>query len=131
MAFGALISILLYASWGLAGIIPVILLTALATLGLFYNSSRKVCRYHICPLRWRLLSQGLPAVRLGIAFVGAGVCYSLVCLLINSTLAQMSDIATLGLYSVGLTLTVSYARIIFSVRRVTAAKAMMIHLSKI
>ena len=114
VAFGALISILLYASWGLAGIIPVILLTALATLGLFYNSSRKVCRYRICPLRWRLLSQGLPAVRLGIAFVGASVFYSLICLLINSTLSLMSDIATLGLYSVGLTLTVSYARIIFS-----------------
>ena len=114
VAFGAVIAIVLYATWGLAGIIPVILLTALATLGLFYNSSRRVCRYRICPLRWRLLCQGLPVVRLGIAFVGAGVCYSLICLLINSMLTHLSDIATVGLYSVGLTLTVSYARIIFS-----------------
>ena len=53
-------------------------------------------------------------MRLGIAFVGAGDCYSLVCLLIHSMLTHRSDIATLGLYSVGLTLTVSYARIIFS-----------------
>ena len=114
VAIGAVLAITLYACWGIVGIIPALLLTPLATLGLFYNSSRKVCPYRICPLRWRLLSQGLPAVRLGIAFVGAGVCYSLVCLLINSMLTHMSDIATLGLYSVGLTLTVSYARIIFS-----------------
>lgn len=114
VAIGAVLAITLYACWGIVGIIPALLLTSLATLGLFYHSSRKVCPYRICPLRRRLLSQGLPAVRLGIAFVGAGVCYSLVCLLINSMLTHMSDIATLGLYSVGLTLTVSYARIIFS-----------------
>lgn len=108
-----LISVPVYYFFGQSGIVPVIVLMALSTmlLTIWYS-------YRLYPLRLRgasgLLGEGMGMVRLGIAFVLAGIMGSGSEMVIRSFLNVNGNLDTVGLYNAGFMLTITYAGMVFS-----------------
>ena len=108
------ISIPVYYLYGQTGIVPVIVLMALASMLLTIRHS-----YHLYPIHFKgansLLGEGMEMVKLGIAFVIAGILGSGAEMFIRSYLNVSSgDLDVVGLYSAGFMLTVTYANVVFS-----------------
>ena len=112
--FAALvISIPVYYFFGESGIVPVIVLMAFATMLFTIHHS-----YRLFPLRLGgtkgILGEGMEMVKLGVAFVMAGILGSGAEMLIRSFLNVSSDLDVVGLYNAGFMLTVTYAGMVFS-----------------
>lgn len=107
------VSVPVYYAFGLAGIVPVIFLMALITLLLTVRHS-----YKLYPLQLKgargFLGEGMAMVRLGLAFVLAGVLGSGSEMLIRSYLNVLGDPNAVGLYNAGFMLTITYAGVVFS-----------------
>lgn len=108
------ISIPVYYVYGQTGIVPVIVLMALVSMLLTIRHS-----YRLYPIRLKgakgLFGEGMEMVKLGIAFVIAGVLGSGAEMLIRSYLNVSSgDLDVVGLYNAGFMLTVTYANMVFS-----------------
>ena len=108
------ISLPIYYFFNQSGIVPVIVLMALASMLLTIRHS-----YRLFPLRLRgsrgVLGEGMSMVRLGVAFVVAGVLGSGAEMLIRSYLNVVSgDLDVVGLYNAGYMLTITYAGMVFS-----------------
>jgi O-antigen/teichoic acid export membrane protein len=108
-----LISIPVYYFFEQAGIVPVIVLMAFATMAatIFYS-------YRFYPLRlggaWGLLHEGMSMVQLGIGFTAAGIIASGSEMWIRSYLNVTEDLDGVGLYNAGCVLTITYAGMVFS-----------------
>ena len=108
------ISIPIYYFYNQTGIVPVIVLMALTSMLLTIRHS-----YRLYPLQLSgangVLGEGMAMVRLGVAFVVAGVLGSGAELLIRSYLNVVSgDLDVVGLYNAGFMLTITYAGMVFS-----------------
>lgn len=108
------ISIPIYYWFNQTGIVPVIVLMALTSMLLTIRHS-----YRLYPLRLRgskdILGEGMAMVRLGVAFVVAGVLGSGAEMLIRSYLNVVTgDLDVVGLYNAGYMLTITYAGMVFS-----------------
>lgn len=107
------ISIPIYYFFGESGIVPVIVLMALATMLLTVSHS-----YRLMPLQLSgakgMLGEGMEMVRLGVAFTLAAVIGSASELFIRSYLNVVGDLDVLGLYNAGYMLTLTYAGMVFS-----------------
>ena len=107
------ISIPVYYFFGESGIVPVIVLMALATLLLTVRHSLR-----LMPLRLRgakgILGEGMEMVRLGVAFTLAAVIGSAAEMFVRSYLNVTGDLDVLGLYNAGYMLTITYAGMVFS-----------------
>ena len=107
------ISIPIYYFFGESGIVPVIVLMALATMLLTVRHS-----YRLVPLQLSgakgMLGEGMEMVRLGVAFTLAGIIGSGAEMLIRSWLNVTGDLDVLGLYNAGYMITVTYAGMVFS-----------------
>ena len=108
------ISIPIYYFFGQTGIVPVIVMMALVAMLLTIGYS-----YRLYPLRLRgtkgILGEGMAMVKLGVAFVVAGIMGSGAEMLIRSYLNVSSgDLDVVGLYNAGFMLTVTYAGMVFS-----------------
>lgn len=107
------VSVPIYFFFGAAGIVPVIVLMALASLLITVNYS-----YRLYPLHLRgekgILGEGMEMVRLGVAFVLAGIMGSGAEMLVRSYLNVVGDLDAVGLYNAAFTLTVTYAGMVFS-----------------
>ncbi len=103
----------LYYYFGQQGIVPSLVLAALAQclITLAYS-------YRLFPLRLRfgrsLVSEGGGMIRLGIAFVLAGIFGSGADFLIRSYLNTAGELHTVGLYNAAYALTMTYAGMVFS-----------------
>lgn len=108
-----LIAVPLYYFFGQRGIVPVIVLMALAAMLLTIRQS-----YKVYPLQLRgskgILGEGMEMVRLGVSFVLAGVLGSGAEMLIRSYLNVRGDLDIVGFYNAGFMLTVTYAGMVFS-----------------
>jgi len=108
-----LISVPIYYFFREAGIVPVIVLMALSSMLLTIRYS-----YRLYPLRLKgakgILGEGMEMVRLGVAFVVAGIFGSGAEMLIRSFLNVTGDLDVVGLYNAGFLLTVTYAGMVFS-----------------
>ena len=112
--FAALvISVPVYYSWGQKGIVPVIVITAFASMLLTVSYS-----YRYYPLRINgsngVLGEGMEMVRLGVAFVLSGIMGSGAEVVIRSFLNVSADLDTVGLYNAGYMITVTYAGMVFT-----------------
>lgn len=112
--FAALvISIPIYYFFNQSGIVPVIVLMALASMLLTVRHS-----YRLYPPQFRgtkgILGEGMEMVKLGITFVIAGIMGSGTELLIRSVLNVSGDLDVVGLYNAGFMLTITYAGMVFS-----------------
>lgn len=108
------ISVPLYYFFYMTGVVPVIVLTAFITMVLTIHHS-----YRLYPLELKgargLLGEGMGMVRLGVAFVVAGIIGSGAEMFVRSYLnvsAQTLDLV--GLYNAGYMLTVTYVGVVFS-----------------
>lgn len=114
MLTALLISLPIYYVYGQAGVVPVIVLLALALmlLTIWYS-------YRLYPLRLKvekgILGEGISMVKLGVAFVIAGILGSGAEMLIRSYLSVRSGgLDIVGLYNAGFMLTVTYASMVFT-----------------
>ena len=109
-----IITIPIYATIGITGVIPVIICTTALTFGLNLNATRRLFPYKISPFNRRFVAKGGHLIRLGSAYIAAGIIGSASELLIRTVIVDSDQTCHMaGLYAAGLTLTVSYARIIF------------------
>jgi len=96
-----------------AGIVPVIVMMAVVSMLLTVGYS-----YRLYPLRLKggrgILGEGMEMVRLGVAFVLAGIIGSGAEMLIRSFLNVSGDLDMVGFYNAGFLLTVTYAGMVFS-----------------
>lgn len=103
----------LYYFFGQQGIVPSLVLAALAQCLITVTYS-----YRLIPLRLhfnrKLLGEGGGMIRLGIAFVLAGILGSGADFLIRSYLNTTGELFTVGLYNAGYMLTMTYAGMVFS-----------------
>ena len=108
------ISVPVFYFFNQTGIVPVIVLMALTSMLLTIRHS-----YRLYPLRLGgsggILGEGMEMVKLGVAFVVAGVMGSGAEMLIRSYLNVSSgDLDIVGLYNAGYMLTITYAGMVFS-----------------
>lgn len=108
-----LITVPIYYFFGVSGIVPVMVFVSLASMLLTIRHS-----YSFYPLRLKgskgILGEGMEMVRLGVAFVLAGIFGSGAEMLIRSYINVKGDLDVLGLYNAGFVLTVTYAGMVFS-----------------
>lgn len=106
------ISVPIFYFFGQAGIVPVIVLMALATTLFTLRHSLR-----LYPLRLGgakgVLGEGMEMVRLGVAFVLAGVMATGADMLIRSYLNVTGELDMVGLYNVGYTMTMTYGGMVF------------------
>lgn len=114
MVFIALfLSVPTYYFFGQKGIVPIIVLMALASTLLTLRHSHRLYPYRLQGSRG-VLGEGMEMVRLGVAFVLAGVLGSGAEMLVRAYLNVHGDLDMLGLYNAGFMLIVTYAGTVFS-----------------
>lgn len=108
-----IISVPIYYFFGVKGIVPSLLLMALAQLVLTIATS-----YKLYPLKIQhgktFFKEGLGMIKLGTAFVIAGMFTSGTDFVIRSYLNNVSGIETVGLYNAGFMMTMTYVGMVFS-----------------
>ena len=108
-----IVSVPLYYFFGQTGVVPVIVIMALALMLLTVRHS-----YRLYPLRLfgskGVLGEGMEMVRLGVAFVLAGVVGSGAEMFIRSYLNVREDLDIVGLYNAGYMITMTYGGMLFS-----------------
>lgn len=113
VAISILITSPLYYFYGQSGIIPSLILIALVQMVL-----TTVFSYRFYPLQLsfnrEMLGEGYQMVRLGLAFVVAGVFASITDFLIRRYFSFYADLHVAGLYSSGYTLVMTYGAMVFS-----------------
>ena len=114
MVFVALlISIPIYYFFGESGIVPVIVLVALSSMIITISYSWRIYPFRLGGLGG-VLGEGMEMVRLGVAFVFAGILGSGAEMVIRSYLNVSGGLEVVGLYNAGFMLTVTYAGMVFS-----------------
>lgn len=113
MVASLLIAVPLYYFFGETAIVPVITLMGLTSMLLTIGYSY---RYYPLQLKgaWAELGEGIPMVKLGVAFVLAGVVASATEMIIRSYLNMRGDLGHVGLYNASYMMTVTYAGMVFS-----------------
>lgn len=115
-AIGALatlfVTVPLYAFMGRAGIVPAMTGSTAALLALTLRASCRLFPWRADFSR-RFLRGGVPLLQLGVAYVAAGILGSGTEMLIRTFLTRTVSLAEAGYYGAGVTVTVSYARLIF------------------
>lgn len=95
-----------------AGIVPVIVLMALATTLLTIRHSFRLYPFQLGGTKG-VLGEGMEMVRLGVAFVLAGVMATGADMFIRSYLNVVGELDIVGLYNVGYTVTMTYGGMVF------------------
>jgi len=113
MAFTLVSALLLFYFVGAKAIVPYLVSVAFAQMLFTIIHS-----YRLYPLRLSLrrktLREGLPMVKLGLAFVAAGICGTGADFAIRAILNQVASLEIVGLYNSGFMMTMVYAGMIFS-----------------
>lgn len=113
MLVSLVVSIPVYYVWGESGIVPVIVLMALAAMLLVVWQSCRMFPPRLAGMR-AALGRGWGMVRLGAAFTLAGVFGSGAEMLIRSYLNVCADLTVVGLYNAGYMIAITYAGMVFS-----------------
>lgn len=112
--FTLAVSVWLYASMGISGVVPVLVCGAAGLFGFNLREATQSHAYRVGPLNRRTLRAGLPMLRMGTAYILAGVMTAAAEMLIRAALVRSHEgLAAIGYYAAGFTLTVSYARLVF------------------
>lgn len=108
-----LISVPIYFFFRERGIVPVIVLMALALMLVTIRHSYRLYPLHLQGSKG-ILGEGMEMVRLGVAFMLAGILGSGAEMLIRSFLNVSGNLDVVGFYNAGFLLTVTYAGMVFS-----------------
>lgn len=112
--FSLFVSVPIYWQWGESGILAVLFLLALCQWALSFRYSVRHYPLHFCFSKASLL-QGIPMIRLGLAFVVAGMMNSGAEFLIRAYLNHAANLELVGLFNAGVTIVIVYAGMVFSV----------------
>jgi O-antigen/teichoic acid export membrane protein len=107
-----LVSVPIYYFYGKSGIVPVIVLLALLTMLFTIRFSFKLYPFKLTGMKG-VLGEGMEMVRLGVAFVMAGILGSGAEMLVRSYLSVAGDLDAVGLYNAGYMMIVSYTGVVF------------------
>ena len=107
------ISTPLYYIWRSAAIVPSLFLFALVQMLLVINSSLRLYPLRLS-FRRQMLTEGFGMIKLGVAFVMAGILGSGADLIIRAYVSYVDSPAAVGLYSAGYVMTMTYAGMVFS-----------------
>lgn len=113
-SISAFISIILYYLLGINGICPVILLTALCNLITSYICVKALKITKVKCNTKDTLRNGIPMLKMGISI---GLSYALTCLsgfIIRAYISNLSDIATVGLFTASFSLINTYLGLVFT-----------------
>ncbi len=103
-----------YALWGVDGVLPMLVAGTASMFGFHLRESWKTFPYKLGPLRRGFLRPGWPLVKMGAAYVLAGLMTAGAEMLIRAALMRSgAGLMAIGYYAAGFTLTVSYARMVF------------------
>ena len=111
---GVLVAVPLYFTYGIKGIVPVLILSGLASVVISYLYTKNI---QIKPLNFTLresLSFGKGMVSLGLFTVVSGLVTNAVAYYLRVYINMQADIATVGLFAVASTLSVYYLDIVLS-----------------
>lgn len=108
-----IVSIPIFYFFSFAGIVPVIVLMTLIPTVLTLRYSLRLFPLKLGGAKG-ILGEGMEMVRLGVAFVLAGIFGSGAEMLIRSYLNVTASLDTVGLYNAGFLLTVTYSGMVFS-----------------
>ena len=106
-------TVALYFFLGIHGILPVILTTAVTTLILNLRATTRLFPYRVGLRSQKLMRRGGHLIRLGSAFILAGILGSGAEILVRVFIQRTASLHAVGLYAAGFTLIVSYARMVF------------------
>ncbi len=113
MFIALFVSVPIYYVWGQSGIVP-----SLVLLGLGQCVTTVCHSYRFYPPHYSLsrrhLRAGHQMIRLGLAFVLAGILGSGAEFLVRSYLNNVGELETVGLYNAGFVMTMTYAGMVFS-----------------
>lgn len=107
------VTVTFYLLMGIRGIAPAILISSAGLLWLHLRASTRLVPYRVSPRSPRFVRQGFHLIKLGSAYIVAGIITSGAEMLIRSGIVRADGMTAAGFYAVGFTLTVSYARLIF------------------
>lgn len=107
------ISVPIYYFFHMKGIVPSLLLMALAQFLLTIHVSYRLYPLHLNFSR-TLFHEGKGMIQLGLAFVVAGVFTSGTDFFVRSYINNVSDIDMVGLYNAGVMMTITYVGMVFS-----------------
>lgn len=107
------VSVPIYYFFGVAGVVPVLVLMSLCTMLFTLRYSLRLCPLRLGHLRG-VLGEGKGMIRLGIAFVLASAATSGSELIVRAFLNYNADPTTVGLYNAAYILTVTYVGMVFS-----------------
>ena len=113
MTAALLIAVPAFLLFGQAAIIPVILLTAIIQLALTMRYSLKAFPYRLS-FRREQLGKGADMIKLGLAFVVAGIFGSGADFLIRTFLNNEASLETVGFFNAGYMMTMVYAGMVFA-----------------
>ena len=115
--FGAIstltLSTPLYIWMGIKGIVPALLLSNLAVTCIHLHYSTKTYPWHATWRSMNNIKKGVPMIKLGIAFIIAGVFGQGAELLIRIALLDLGGLEDVGLYNSGYVMAVTYASVVF------------------
>lgn len=103
----------LYLAFGKRGIAPTLLLCSLAAAAIHLYSSQKVLPWNRRTLSRGALKSGVPIIRLGVAYIIAGVFGQGAEYLIRTSILKDGGLDSVGLYNSGYVMAVSYASLVF------------------
>ena len=109
-----LITVPIYWVWGSRGIVASLGLVALSTWLTTLYFSRRIFPFSPGRGGGYALAGGGQMVRLGLAFIFAGVCGSVVELVVRAYMMQVGSEAEVGLYNAGSVVTITYASMVFT-----------------
>ena len=115
---GALLTLIFatvfYPTLGVSGIKWVLLLSTGSILLVNMYSTTRLFPYHLNLTSWKFLKNGGPLIKLGMAYVISGAFAAIAEIIIRDVIIAEKGMSCAGLYAAGLTLTVSYARIVLT-----------------
>lgn len=103
--------------WGIRGIVSALLAVSVLQTVLTLSFSVRACPWHVAgnfSILRRLLTEGGPMVRLGMAFVLAALCGSGADYLIRVFLNMQGSTTDVGLFNAGYMMTMTYGGMVFS-----------------
>lgn len=109
-----LITLPVYRAMGTTGIVPALAASAAVLLAMQWHAARRVMPYRVSLGSWRFLRRGQRMLKLGVGYILAGIVCAGCELLVRSYIVHHGGMADAGLFAVGLTLTVTYTRLVFT-----------------
>ena len=107
MLFSFIVTVPIYYFWGIKGIVPVIILWAFISFVVTISYSFRYYPYRLKHIR-SYVKEGVPMVRLGIAFIMAGVVSAGVEMYIRIFLNYQGDLDMVGLYYAAFAMAITY-----------------------